>query len=247
MTPVTPTFPGGTSVSWLQVYETAAEDGLAGGSPHVHLASAECYVVLSGSGSLHTLDSSGFTDTQLHAGQVLWFTPGTIHRAVNVDHLEVLVIMQNAGLPEAGDAVLTFPDEILADTAAYARAATLPARGSADLFEHARQRRNLAVAGFLQLRAAVDDGETAALPRFYQRAVDLRRHLVPDWVDLVKSTVAAQVAQTGEHLSEIGNGNLTHLLEGRLHHARSDGPASTFGMCGMLDRYDISAAGSASS
>ena len=37
--------------------------------------------------------------------------------------------MQNAGLPEHGDAVLTFPPEILADRDAYARAATLPSGG----------------------------------------------------------------------------------------------------------------------
>ena len=38
--------------------------------------------------------------------------------------------MQNAGLPEHGDAVLTFPPEILADPDAYARAATLPSAAS---------------------------------------------------------------------------------------------------------------------
>lgn len=243
MTSLTPTFPGGTSVSWLRVYESLADDGHAGGSPHVHLASAECYVVLSGSGSLQTLDTGGFKDTALSPGRVLWFTPGTIHRAVNSDRLEVLVIMQNAGLPEAGDAVLTFPDEILADPTAYADAATLPAPGSADLAERARRRRDLAVTGFVQLCKAVDAGNSDALLRFYHRAVELRHHLAPGWADLVRSTAAAQVTRTGEQLAAIGNGSITHLLEGRLHHAPTEGPAPTFGMCGTLARYDVSGAG----
>ena len=34
---------------------------------------------------------------------------------------DILLVMQNAGLPEAGDAVLTFPPEVLADPEAYAQ------------------------------------------------------------------------------------------------------------------------------
>ncbi len=40
--------------------------------------------------------------------------------------LRITVLMQNGGLPEAGDAVFTFPPEVLADPGAYAAAATLP-------------------------------------------------------------------------------------------------------------------------
>ncbi|HET6186612.1 MAG TPA: cupin domain-containing protein, partial [Trebonia sp.] len=86
----------------------------------------EGYVVASGAGRLQTLGERGYAETPLRPGDCLWFTPGTIHRLVNEGNLRLFVVMQNAGLPEHGDAVLTFPPEILADPGAYARAATLP-------------------------------------------------------------------------------------------------------------------------
>jgi mannose-6-phosphate isomerase-like protein (cupin superfamily) len=119
-------FPGATGVTVLDVYDWVAPDGLPGGSAHVHLASTEGYVVLSGAGRLQTLGERGYAETPLRPGDCLWFTPGTIHRLVNDGGLRLLVVMQNAGLPEHGDAVLTFPPEVLADPAAYASAASLP-------------------------------------------------------------------------------------------------------------------------
>jgi mannose-6-phosphate isomerase-like protein (cupin superfamily) len=118
-------FPGGTSVSHLTVYDSTCPDGLIGGTPHLHTASTEAYIVVEGSGDLHTLDPSGLHETPLQPGTVVWFTPGTIHRAVNRGGLRLIVIMANAGLPEAGDAVMTFPPEIVADPDRYRHAATL--------------------------------------------------------------------------------------------------------------------------
>jgi mannose-6-phosphate isomerase-like protein (cupin superfamily) len=125
-------FPGATAVTVLDVYDWVAPDGLPGGSAHVHLASTEGYVVIGGAGRLQTLGQRGYAETPLRPGDCLWFTPGTIHRLVNDGQLRLLVVMQNAGLPEHGDAVLTFPPEILADPAAYARAATLSSAGPAE-------------------------------------------------------------------------------------------------------------------
>ena len=122
----TAAFPGATAITVLDVYDWVAPDGLPGGSAHVHLASTEGYVVASGAGRLQTLAERGYAETPLRPGDCLWFTPGTIHRLVNEGDLRLFVVMQNAGLPEHGDAVLTFPPEILADPDAYARAATLP-------------------------------------------------------------------------------------------------------------------------
>lgn len=102
-------FPGGTSLSHLDIYHDAAPDGICGGSPHIHLVSTEAYLVVEGRGALQTIDGEGVRETELNAGSVVWFTPGTIHRAVNRGGLKVLVLMSNAGLPEAGDAVMTFP------------------------------------------------------------------------------------------------------------------------------------------
>jgi mannose-6-phosphate isomerase-like protein (cupin superfamily) len=105
-------FPGATGVTVLDVYDWVAPDGLPGGSAHVHLASTEGYLVLSGAGRLQTLSERGYAQTPLHPGDCLWFTPGTIHRLVNDSELRLLVVMQNAGLPEHGDAVLTFPPRV---------------------------------------------------------------------------------------------------------------------------------------
>ncbi|MFD0804404.1 cupin domain-containing protein, partial [Streptomonospora algeriensis] len=122
-----PGFPGGTAVSHLHVYDWPTPDGLAGGSPHLHTASTEGYVVVRGEGALETLSGSGYTRTPLAPGTLLWFTPGTVHRLVNGSgDLELLVVMQNAGLPEAGDAVLTYPPDVLADPDAYARVTAIP-------------------------------------------------------------------------------------------------------------------------
>jgi len=97
-------FPGGTALTMLDVYDWVAPDGLPGGSAHVHLASTEGYVVQAGRGRLQTLGVRGYSEPDLGPGDVLWFTPGIIHRLVNDGGLRLLVIMANAGLPEAGDA-----------------------------------------------------------------------------------------------------------------------------------------------
>lgn len=61
-----PPFPGGTSISHLRVYDWPSPDGtgLAGsGTPHLHTASSEGYVVLAGAGSVQTLGPQGFAET----------------------------------------------------------------------------------------------------------------------------------------------------------------------------------------
>lgn len=123
-------FPGGTSVSRLSVYDWPTTDGaglVGGGTPHLHTVSDEGYVVLSGAGSVQTLGPDGYAEHPLVAGTLLWFQPGVVHRLVNDGDLEILVVMSNAGLPEAGDAIMTFPADVLADPERYAAAAALPA------------------------------------------------------------------------------------------------------------------------
>ena len=115
----------------LDVYDWPAPDGLPGGSAHVHLASTEGYVVLSGAGRLQTLGERGYAETPLRPGDCLWFTPGTIHRLVNDGGLRLLIVMQNAGLPEHGDAVLTFPPAGARRPGRVRRAASLTS-GDAD-------------------------------------------------------------------------------------------------------------------
>lgn len=121
-----PPFPGGTGLTALDVYDWSSEDGLCGGTPHVHLACSECYVVVSGHGALHTLTVDDVREVTLDPGDVVWFTPGTVHRSVNADgSLRVVAVMSNGGLPEAGDAVMTLPSAYLADPERYRQAVSL--------------------------------------------------------------------------------------------------------------------------
>ncbi|MBR7832849.1 hypothetical protein KDL01_06225 [Actinospica durhamensis] len=230
-----PGFPGGTAVSGLSVYRQAAPDGLCGGSPHVHLACTESYLVVGGEGELHTLTATGALRTPLRAGTVAWFGPGTIHRAVNRDGaLRAVVLMDNSGLPEAGDAVLTFPPEILADPEAYQDAAT--ARDEAQ----ALRRRDLAVTGYLRLAEAVAAGEHAVLEEFYRAATALRADRFEAWEAVWRDGALAAAQRTAGHLAALREGRIEHLLGAGLGVEASGAPeARAFGMCGRLDRYTL--------
>jgi mannose-6-phosphate isomerase-like protein (cupin superfamily) len=250
---MTPSFPGATGLTVLDVYDWVAPDGLRGGSAHVHLASAEGYLVVSGAGELQTLGAGGYAATALRPGDCVWFTPGTIHRLVNDGGLRLAIVMQNAGLPEHGDAVLTFPPGILADQEAYAEAATLSAGpGDGGLALQARHRASLAVEGYLALRAAVADSGPAALDDFFAAALRLKAGQVPDWRDRWRAGALAAAERTGAHLEEIAATAPGHLAEAGLW--RIDAPASaaepgaatrdtrSYGMCGRLTTYPAASA-----
>ena len=230
-------FPGGTSLSHLDIYSDAAPDGTCGGSPHMHLASTEAYLVVAGEGALQTIGADGFRETPLSTGTVVWFTPGTIHRAVNRGRLQVLVLMSNAGLPEAGDAVMTFPADIVADAEAYAAAAALgDEQGRA---ERVARRRDLAVSGFEVLRDAVQAGERGPLERFYAAAAELVRDRSASWARIVREGPLAQAQHSAVLVEDIARGAAAHLAEGRVHEAAWNDDARLFGMCGRIRAYDV--------
>jgi mannose-6-phosphate isomerase-like protein (cupin superfamily) len=234
---VTP-FPGGVGISGLRVYDWPTVDGVCGGSPHVHLTCAECYYVIGGQGSVQTLTRRGFAETQLREGTVAWFTPGTIHRLVNDGDLRIIVVMQNSGLPEAGDAVFTFPPEILADPAAYAEAASLPATSDPDeLAAAARQRRDLAIAGYLTLRERVQAEGPQALEPLYQAAATLVAGRVETWRELWRSGPLTQAVNTGDHLDALAAGKAPYLAFSGVHTASP--VTGKFGMCGHLTGWEL--------
>ncbi|HWG00610.1 MAG TPA: cupin domain-containing protein [Trebonia sp.] len=246
-------FPGSTGVTVLDVYDWVAPDGLPGGSAHVHLASTEGYVVLAGEGRLQTLGARGYAETALRPGDCLWFTPGTIHRLVNDGGLRLLVVMQNAGLPEHGDAVLTFPPDVLADPEAYAAAAALPAlpagadgagadgAGAHVAGEHvaaaARRRAHLAIEGYLALRAAVADKGPEALEPFYAAALRLAGGHADDWRERWRAGALATAELTGTHLDEIGARVAGHLEAAALWRIERPAQERAYGMCGRLTTY----------
>ncbi|MBO3083195.1 cupin domain-containing protein [Cellulomonas fengjieae] len=239
--------PGGVSVSHLRVYDWPAPDGVGragSGSPHLHVASSEAYVVLGGSGSVHTIGPAGFSVHPLTPGTIVSFGPGVVHRAVNDGDLEVLVLMSNAGLPEAGDAVLTFPSAVLADPAAYREAATLPtpASGASDdeIAAAARRRRDLALEGYAELGAAVDRLGPAALRPWHDAAARLVRMLVPHWQDVWTRSVYAQTQATASALEGLIRGVAPHLAGGSVTATAAAAPPRRYGMCGRLQTWPTS-------
>jgi mannose-6-phosphate isomerase-like protein (cupin superfamily) len=234
-------FPGGTSVSRIRVYDWPTADGLHGGSPHLHTVSTEGYVVLSGHGSLQTLSGEGYREHPLEAGTVLWFTPGTVHRLVNERDLDILVVMSNAGLPEAGDAVFTFPPEVLADPQVYEKEAALPVTSDREaLAEAARRRRDLAIEGYLALRDRVRTAGPIALDQLYQAAAALVRDRVARWRELWRLGPLARAVDTGDHLELLADGRSSHLATSEVHAAGAE--QRRFGMCGHLSTWDLRAA-----
>lgn len=230
--------PGAVAVSHLTVYDWEAADGLRGGTPHLHLTCSEGYVVTAGRGAVQTLTAEGFESTPLEPGALVWFTPGTIHRLVNEDGLRIVVLMQNNGLPEAGDAVLTLPPEHLTDPGTYASLVRVPDGTEAEQAAFARRRRDLAVEGFAALRAAWEAGDEKPLLDFHRAAGALVGPRLADWRTGWESGAARASRQTGVQLDRLTEGDATHLADARVH-ARLPHARGKFGMCGRLDTYAV--------
>ncbi|MDQ0961188.1 mannose-6-phosphate isomerase-like protein (cupin superfamily) [Streptomyces sp. B4I13] len=235
MTATNTGLPGGVAISHVSVYDWPAADGVCGGTPHMHLACSEAYVVTGGRGAVQTLTTSGYEVTPLRAGTVAWFTPGTIHRLVNEGDLRITVLMQNSGLPEAGDAVLTLPPEYLIDPEAYARATVIPPDAPEEEQERvARARRDLALEGY---RALCEAEGPETLAAFHRAAAALVRPRIEEWRERWHRGAEAAAAVTGVQLDSLERGEYPHLADAVV---RSQQPATCgkFGMCGRLDVYE---------
>jgi mannose-6-phosphate isomerase-like protein (cupin superfamily) len=239
---LTAALPGGVSLSHLRVYNTEGPDGLRGGSPHLHFACSEAYFVVGGEGAVQTLSGSGIREVPLKTGYVVWFTPGLIHRLINRDgNLEIYVVMENAGLPEHGDSLLTFPTEYLKDARTYLDAASLSPTGAvyANSEEAARRRRDLAVEGFLALRQAFETAGEGALREFYERAVRLMKPKAPEWRQLWESGPESTIHRTESYLDALTGGSADYLSAGAVYEMPVDAERETrkLGFCGTLRPY----------
>ncbi|MFJ7751687.1 cupin domain-containing protein [Arthrobacter sp. NPDC097144] len=234
-------FPGGTGVTRINVYTWDAVDGQCGGSPHLHTATTESYVVVAGRGRVQTLSSTGFDEHPLAPGTVLWFTPGTVHRLINDDGaLEIVAVMGNSGLPENGDAVLTFPDRYLNDPETYRRAAALPSEGTAAAREAAVvARRDLAMEGFLALRSRLETEGPQALDHLHRQAAALVQDKVATWTALVRNGPLAQAQQSLEQLERLAVGDGTHLSRAVVRSAAPTSSDPVYGMCGRLQTWNL--------
>jgi hypothetical protein len=222
------------------VYDSEAPDGLRGGTPHLHTVCSEAYAVVSGSGVVQTLSPAGFVEVPLSRAAFVWFTPGTVHRLVNLDgELEIFVIMQNSGLPEAGDLVCTFPDEILADHDRYRASADLPSggidTGATDVA--ASHRRDLAVTGFVELRRAVERSGPQALACLYERAVALIAGRVPRFRAEWERGAAHAAVSTAAQLDALERGDGSHLDHAGVFAFESPPEPRRPGCCGTLGTF----------
>lgn len=230
--------PGAVGLSHLSAYDWEAADGVCGGSPHLHLVCTEAYVVTGGRGAVQTLSPDGYRDIPLEAGSVAWFTPGTVHRMVQGGDLRITVLMQNSGLPEAGDAVFTFPAELLADPDRYAAAATIPSGTGEDTATATRRRRDLAVEGYLILREALVAGDPGPYLEFQRAAARLVRAKVPGWRALWRAGALATAERTGAQLDALEDGEPAYLGEATAYDTAPT-RLGGFGMCGRRDEYAL--------
>jgi mannose-6-phosphate isomerase-like protein (cupin superfamily) len=238
--PAGPGFPGGTAVTGLRVYDWEAADGLCGGSPHLHTVSSEAYLVTAGTGEVHTIAMDGTAEHQLAAGSLLWFSPGTVHRLVNTAGLTLNVIMSNAGMPEAGDSVLTFPRPILQDPDLYAQNALLPSGPDQSLVAAAaRRRRDLALEGYAELHASVCRDGPQALAEFHRLAAALVRPNVERWKKILAANVRRHVEATEHALQELEDGSAASMAGAAVAQARPR-TGERYGMCGHLTTWDDS-------
>ena len=240
--PSSAALPGGISLTHLRVYNTEGPDGLRGGSPHLHFACSEAYFVVAGEGAVQTLCQSGFREVPLRPGCLVWFTPGLIHRLINHDgNLEIYVVMENAGLPEQGDSLLTFAPGYLKDEGTYLDAASLSPTGGvyANSEEAARRRRDLAVEGFLALRRAFESDGRAALTEFYEQAVRLIKSKAPEWRQRWQLGPASTIHRTEGYLDALAAGSASYLSGGALFEMPVDVERETrkLGFCGTLRSY----------
>jgi mannose-6-phosphate isomerase-like protein (cupin superfamily) len=234
--------PGGIGVTHLRVYDFPGPDGLCGGSPHMHFACRESYFVLGGNGAVQTLSRQGYRETPLRSGSVVWFTPGVIHRLINYDgRLEIYAVMENQGLPEHGDSVLTFPDQYLQSEADYLPVASLGPKGSvyADSHEAATRRRDLAVNGFLALRDRVEKEGVGALHPFYEKAVKLVQPKESQWRQIWIEGPAAAIGRTENCLNALKAGSSDYLSEAAVFEIPIHPETETrkLGFCGTLRPY----------
>lgn len=226
--------PGATLLTRLNVYDTPAPDGQKSGTPHMHLACTELYVVLSGRGAVELLDKDGFSKVEMRAHDAVLFAPGTIHRLINPDgNFEILVVMQNSGLPERGDNVVTFTDDGLKSDKRYAEAMTVKT------LEDAYLRRDRGVEGFLKLKVAFAESQDKglqALEQFYACSAERTAAQQEHWGKIVRNGPLAAAQETLAQLDQLSQSDSSYLTQNSYSVIRQSN-ANKLGFCGHLDRY----------
>lgn len=142
-------------------------------------------------------------------------------------------MMQNSGLPESGDNVATFKEDLLSTDESYQSAMR------ASSFEEAQRRRDKGGEGFTELKAAFDQGLEAgrvALAQFYARAAQRTAALQQSWQSVIEHGPLQEAQDSLTQLERLSRGQYDYLKEAQQFHIEA-GKFETLGFCGALNRY----------
>src|SRR5271170_1824710 len=229
--------PGGVGLTHIKVYTEPCPDGTIGGGAHIHMVCAEMYYVLAGTGQIEILSIGGLETIELVPQKTVFFRPGIFHRVLNPNkNLEILTIMQNGGLPERGEFVMSFPHEIVTSPTAYQQALRVPT------LEAALKRRDLSLEGYAQLKAAFarskEEGQEA-LRAFYRAARALIAPKVDGFEWVLKVGAQNEAKNSLDACDFIKSGRTDYLEMSRYAAIYPvDKPAKP-GMCGELQPYAL--------
>jgi len=229
--------PAGIGLSHINVYDSPGPDGLIGGGAHIHMVCSETYYTLEGAGQIELLSAQGLETVDLLPAKAVFFRPGIFHRVLNPNkNLKILSIMQNGGLPERGDFVMSFPNNILTSPTAYAKAVRVTDLASAIV------RRDLSIQGYAAIKQAFavskDDG-LKALRAFYHAARDLMVPKVDGFEWVLKVGAQNEVKDSLDACDFIRSGRTAYLEAARHSALYPLTEASTPGMAGELHPYSL--------
>ena len=222
---------GGIGLTVLRVYDQRpGPDGVTAGCAHVHALTGEAYFGVAGEGALELHDSvRGFRRVEIRPGSYVQFPPGTLHRSVSTNRLEVLAIMGNAGLAERGDARIYFGAEADADPRRYEALRSLVDKG----LDGALERRDASARAYVQLMALWEKNRAAyfaELERFTARHHETIATHRATMEEAIRTGPLRAAQDTLELLATLG---ATQSSPGAGVWREPD-HAPVLGMCGML-------------
>lgn len=222
---------GGIGLTVLRVYdERPGPDGVTAGCAHVHALTGEAYFGIGGEGALELHDpAQGFRRVEIRPGSYVQFQPGTLHRSVSTNRLEVLAIMGNAGLAERGDARIYFGADVDADPQRHEALRTLVDKG----LDGALERRDASARAYMQLMALWESDHAAyfaELERFLRvhQATIAANHATME--DAIRTGPLREAQDTLALLAALGSGRPSSSAG----IWREPDTAPVLGMCGML-------------
>jgi len=224
--------PAGVGLTHIKVYDQPAPNGVVSGGAHIHMVCSEIYYVLKGTGTCELLSADGLSTVDLKPNKAVFFRPGIIHRVLNPNRdLEILAVMQNGGLPERGDFVLTFPNDILTSPTAYMQALR------ATNIQEATKRRDLSLVGYDALKATMLNDKAKgleALRAFYRAARALIAPKVDGFEWVLKLGAQSEVKDSLDACDLIKMGRTEYLEKSKWAAIDPMDKPARMGMCGEL-------------